>query len=74
MKASDKKRAIEILKMIYLEVEDNIDISYSGGPNMEMKISVWADQLKAILERQGDCDYCENEEATNPLELMRIKK
>ena len=74
MKASDKKRALEFIKMIDLEVADNIDVNQTGAPNMEMKISVWADQLRAILERQGDCDYCENEEATNPLELMRIKK
>ena len=58
MKAEDKKRALQFLEMIDLEVIDRIDVTHSGSPNMEMKISVWVDQLKAIIER-SECDLKE---------------
>ena len=55
MKPDDKRRALQFLEMIDLEVIDGIDVTKDGTPNVEMKISVWVDQLKAIIER-SDCE------------------
>lgn len=73
MKPEDKKRALQFLEMIDFEVEDGIDITHSGTPNMEMKISVWVDQLKAIIER-SDCEYCNHPDCFTPLELLKKGK
>ena len=73
MKAEDKKRAIQFLEMIDPEVIDGIDVTKDGTPNMEMKISVWVDQLKAIIER-SDCEYCNHPDCFTPLELLKKGK
>lgn len=73
MKADDKRRALQLLAMIDFEVEDGIDITHSGSPNMEMKISVWVDQIKAIIER-SDCEYCNHPDCFTPLELLKKGK
>ena len=73
MKPEDKRRAIQFLEMIDLEVIDGIDVTKDGTPNMEMKISVWVDQLKAIIEKDN-CEYCNAPDCFTPLELLKKGK